>query len=844
MALAARTAGAYPQVGGKEGNMRATRSLVSPSLIIAACLAAVSAWGGVTERVSVSNAGAEGNATSWGPSISADGRFVAFDSDASNLVPGDTNGATDVFVRDRLTGGTERVSVSSNGEQGNGPSGGRSISPDGGFVAFHSSAANLVPGDTNGQTDVFLRDRVAGTTERVSISTLGEQANGACVSPSVSAGGGFIVFTSEATNLASGDTNGQPDVFVRDRLAARTERVSVSNAGEQGNGPSGSGPISADGRFVVFDSRASNLVPSDVGGWMDVFVRDRASGTTERVSVTNTGEEGNQDSFGPAISPDARFVAFISQATNFVPGDGNWQSDIYVRDRQWGLTERASLTTTGEDPNNYSGSPSISADGRYVAFDSLASNLAPGDANGTTDVFVRDRETGMTEIVSISTADEIGNGSSNWPSISQDGRLVAFSSEASNLVSDDTNGARDTFVRDRWPEAVPPETAIVYGPCGLVISSSDATICWTGSDNETLPQGLRYSWRLDSGGWSAFSRATCSNLTGLSEGAHVLEVKAMDVCENVDPTPAQCQFTVDLSGPSVSITSPAYQATVRGLVDISAAASHSSGIQRVEFYAAGQLISTDSSEPYSCSWDTKPVSVAEGPTQICAKAYANDGKVAWSCILVTVDNTTFDDVPKSAWFWAHVEALVRAEITSGCAQAMYCPYQSVTRAQMAKFLCIAAGKQPLDSATPTFADVPKTNWAYGYIERLADADSWGGTPPTSGIACPPGVPPGSRCYGPFQPVTREQMAKFLCLAASNPAMPSCSGTFADVASAGWACPWIERLADPGSWGGTPVTSGCACPPGYPGGAKCYCPKDNCTRAQMAKFLVLAFGIPL
>jgi hypothetical protein len=305
--------------------------------------------------------------------------------------------------------------------------------------------------------------------------------------------------------------------------------------------------------------------------------------------------------------------------------------------------------------------------------------------------------------------------------------------------------------------------------------------------------------------------------------------------------------TVTATGdPQVSITSPVNGATVKGTVAVIATASDPSGIQKVEFYDGATLKATDTSSPYQWSWDTVPLSVPDGWHTISAKAYSNAGHNAQVSILANVRNNTFDDVLKTSLYWACVEALVREGITSGCSGAppLYCPTAPVAREQMAKFLCLAAHKTPLIREVPTFADVQdKTHWAYGYIERLADAASWGGTPPTSGCACPPGYPPGARCYCPKDNCTREQMAKFLCIATGHAAMPSCSGVFADVAP-GSACPLIERLADPGSWGGTPVTSGCACPSGYPPGARCYCPKENCTRAQMAKFLVLAFGIAL
>jgi hypothetical protein len=374
-----------------------------------------------------------------------------------------------------------------------------------------------------------------------------------------------------------------------------------------------------------------------------------------------------------------------------------------------------------------------------------------------------------------------------------------------------------------------PETTIICGPCGLVISGDSAAICWSGSDSQTLPEGLRYSWMLDSGAWGSYSSNTCADLSSLSEGLHTFEVKAKDVAGNEDPTPAQCQFTVDLLGPSVSITSPAHGATVKGVVEITADASHASGIEKVEFYAAAQLLSTDTSGPYSSTWDTRPVSVAEGPTQVCAKAYANDGKAAWACILVNVDKTTFDDVPKTSSQWAYVEALVRQGITSGCSRTppLYCPYASVTRAQMAVFMIRAMGETQYNKPPPTFTDVPASHSAYGYIERMYALGITGGCS-TSPMR-----------YCPDSPVTRSQMAVFLCRAASKAPLTPGTPTFADVPSSASFYGYVERLADPASWGGTAVTSGCAAGP-----PRLYCPYSPVTRGQMAVFLVRAFNIPL
>jgi Tol biopolymer transport system component len=342
----------------------------------------------VTERVSVSSAGEEGNGVSWSPSITADGRYVAFMSHASNLVPGDTNATPDAFVHDRLTGTTERVSVSSAGEEGNGASWVPSLSADGRYVAFPSAASNLVPGDTNATSDIFVHDRLTGTTERVSVSSAGEEGNGDSGWPSISADGRYVAFGSDASNLVPGDTNATPDIFVHDRLTGTTERVSVSSAGEEGNGGNWWPSISADGRYVAFLSDASNLVPGDTNGY-DIFVHDRLTGTTERVSVSSAGEEGNGGNWWPSISADGRYVAFLSDASNLVPGDTNGYKDVFVHDRLTGTTERVSVSSAGEEGNGVSGYPSISADGRHVVFESDASNLVPGDTNAWTDIFVR-----------------------------------------------------------------------------------------------------------------------------------------------------------------------------------------------------------------------------------------------------------------------------------------------------------------------------------------------------------------------------------------------------------------------------------------------------------------------
>ncbi len=407
------------------------------------------ALGQVTERVSVDSNGAEGNGYSYTlSSISADGRFVAFLSHASNLVAGDTNGFGDIFVRDRQSGTTERVSVATGGAEGNGHSFSPSISSDGHFVAFQSLASNLVAGDTNGFTDIFVRDRLSGTTERVSVDSAGAEGNSTSDYPSISADGRFVAFRSEAMNLVAGDTNATVDVFVHDRQTGSTDRISVATGGAEGNGFNSLSAISADGHCVAFWSDASNLVAGDSNGVRDVFVRDCLNGTTERVSVATGGAQGSSGSYESSISTDGRFVAFESLASDLVPGDTNGSYDVFVRDRLSGTTERVSLDSSGVQGNLGSASPSISADGNLVAFRSGATNLIAGDSNGFDDIFVRDRLSGTTQRVSVRSGGAEANLDSFWPSISADGLVVAFYSAASNLIAGDTNGIWDVFVHD------------------------------------------------------------------------------------------------------------------------------------------------------------------------------------------------------------------------------------------------------------------------------------------------------------------------------------------------------------------------------------------------------------
>ncbi|MEK7704150.1 MAG: hypothetical protein AAB426_04265, partial [Myxococcota bacterium] len=381
------------------------------------------------------------------------------------------------------TSTTTRVSVSSAGAETNGDSGHVALASDGGHVALASDATNLVAGDTNAATDVFIHDRDADfdgipdeagaiTTVRVSVSTAGIESDGDSYFPRMSRNGRHVVFSSLATNLVSGDGNAVQDIFVRDRDTdgngipdevggVATVRVSVSSAGVEADALCLQAAPSGTGRFVAFASQAGNLIGSDGNGTVDIFVHDRdvdgdgifdepAAISTVRVSVASDGSEGDGASLAPTISNDGRFVAFISSATNLIGTDANARTDVFLHDRDTdadGLfdeagaisTVRASLGDDESEANDASDLPAVSDDGRYVAFTSNATNLVASDGNGVTDVFVRDAVNGTTVRVSVASNGGEGGGQSYAFDMSSDGRRVTFQSLASNLVASDTN---------------------------------------------------------------------------------------------------------------------------------------------------------------------------------------------------------------------------------------------------------------------------------------------------------------------------------------------------------------------------------------------------------------------
>jgi Tol biopolymer transport system component len=422
----------------KETVMRVAASIVTGLAALVLVSTAPSATTAQTTRISVSGGHIQGDRPSFVVGASASGRFVAFTSLATNLVQNDTNGRQDAFVYDRHSARIERVSVTSSGAQaepGSDPVGGSAaldISANGRYVLFRSDAPNLVPGKTKGSGDAFIHDRVTGKTRSVPPTGVGVDggelsengryavidaggdvfrydltkhkllkltagANSWCSGGVISAGGRYVAFESNASNLVRRDTNKLPDVFVRDVRTGKTTRVSVTSGGKQGTGKrysngSNAPAISADGRYVAFHSDMRDLVRRDTNGVFDIFVHDRVTGKTQRVSVSSAGRQANQESLGGAsFSPDGRYVAFTSLATNLVPHDKNGITDVFMRDLRTKRTSLVSLGVNGQgDDASFGGLLVFTRTAHWLVFSSWAANLVAGDTNGVSDVFVRD----------------------------------------------------------------------------------------------------------------------------------------------------------------------------------------------------------------------------------------------------------------------------------------------------------------------------------------------------------------------------------------------------------------------------------------------------------------------
>jgi len=426
---------------------RAASAVAVASLALAALGPPVLAEEPLTVRVSTSTENAQADGDSSWPALSGDGFQMAFASDATTLVTDDTNGATDIFVLDLASGETTRVSLGPEGVEGDDRSGKPSISADGRFVAFESAAGNLVEDDSNGKQDIFVHDRQTGETTRVSVASDGSEALGSSTWPSISADGNLVAFTSLAPNLVADDSNSLGDVFVHDLSTRETTRVSLGVDGLESDGVSEEPWISSDGRSVAFASMATNLVAGDSNEDRDAFVHDRMSGRTRRVSVASDGSQGDGPAYQPILSADGGLVVFTSRATTLVADDENLESDVFLHDLASGETTRLNVNRAGNELRDDSDHVAMSANGRFVVFVTGDGNVVADDTNDSADVFLLDRKKELTTRLSVSSDGEQADGNSYATALSADGALVAFESQASNLVPDDDNGVSDIFVR-------------------------------------------------------------------------------------------------------------------------------------------------------------------------------------------------------------------------------------------------------------------------------------------------------------------------------------------------------------------------------------------------------------
>jgi flagellin-like hook-associated protein FlgL len=387
------------------------------------------------------------------PTLSADGRYIAYSSLASNLVAGDTNLFYDVFINDLSNSTATRVSVSTSGVQGDNNSYGGTVSSDGRYVAFTSFASNLVADDTNGTSDVFVRDTLLGTTQRVSTSSGGAQGDNNSFNPVFSRDGTKLLFASYSSNLVAEDTNATADLFVKDLISGTLTRVSTGTGGIQGNDRSLYGEFNSDGPKVVFQSFASNISTNDFNGVEDIFIKDLTGGAVTRVSTASgTSFAAGGASYGAAFSDDDKYITFSSDANNLTSYDLSPYTDVFRYNvstqiigtdvvSRYGLAAGANNTVSGID--SYISS---SHDGKFVVFEARASNLVDGDTNGLSDVYVADTHTQTIARVNISSGGTQANNTSARPVISADGRYIGFLSFASNLVATDPSGFADVFV--------------------------------------------------------------------------------------------------------------------------------------------------------------------------------------------------------------------------------------------------------------------------------------------------------------------------------------------------------------------------------------------------------------
>lgn len=607
-------------------------------MLCSACLCSP-IMGSLTELVSVSSSGEPANSDSWMPALSSDARYVAFMSYATNLVPGETNDLPNIYVRDRMTGETKLVSRTPSGGPGNGESWSPSISADGRWIAFQSTASDLVSGDTNGASDVFLYDNTTDIVTRVSVTSSGGEADGWSSWPAISADGAIIAYESEASNLVAGDTNTFADVFVLDRETATVTRISIAADGSETNGYSHWPSLSGDGRYLAYHSHASNIVAVDSNGETpDDFLYDRETGQTVLISLSSTGQQVGLGVNWPILSGGGRYAVFSSASSALVPDDSNGAYDVFRRDLRDGLTTRASLAFNGDQANDDSWyAYAIDSSGAYVVFWSEASNLVPSDTNGRADVFLRDMTRSRTCRVSVgSHGEQADRGYSSADlAISADGRYVAFSSYASNLAPDSPNGG--LFLRDR----------LTF---------------------EDIP--------LDH--WAFYEVGDC-HMAGVVQGYD-------DGLYHPDYIVTRAQMAVyicrALAGGEINVPTGPAEATFPDVFPDFWAYDH------IEYAVAHHVVEGYDDGSYQPDWQVNRAQMSVFIARAIVDPTGEEGLASYD----PPDVATFLDVPTDYWCYRHVEYLAEHNIVQGYPDYFgpglnaYLPINTVDRAQMAVYI--------------------------------------------------------------------------------------------------------------------------------------------------------------
>ena len=497
---------------------------------------------GFTVRASSSTTGGEGMGFSNGSTLSDNGRWVAFSSESDNFVAGDTNLTADVFVRDRFTETTVLVSADREGGPSDGFSAEAWISGNGRFVAFMSEATDLVADDTNDAADVFVRDLDTGVTERVSVSTTdGELIDGVSFEPSISDDGRFVEFQSDSEMIVADDFNGSEDVFVRDRQIGTTVRASVATNGAETDFGAYEGVISGNGANVAFTTD-TGLVGTDINDEDDVYRRSLTAGTTNRVSSAASGLGGG---YSAAISDDGGFIAFVSDYQLSGPGaDVNFLPDVYVRNTTAATTARVSLTTANATPNNLSIGPSISDDGRYVAYYTLATDLGAADANATFDVWMRDRTLNTNTRISVDSTGGDPNESSEVPFVAGSGAFVSFQSPATDLTPPDGTFV-DVFVRslaDAPVGSAPGAPTAVSAVAGAAAGTAVVSFAPPVSDGGAPITG--YAVTAVPGVVVIGGTSSPITVSGLAPGIYTFTVRAINAIGASDASTVSNQVTI------------------------------------------------------------------------------------------------------------------------------------------------------------------------------------------------------------------------------------------------------------------------------------------------------------